>query len=277
MSRTWSGLSTTASVGGPASKRDQRPSSAGGASASRTATSPPDSTTVDVTGGAHSCSGVQSGWSRRQNQRPGATSTISAAIRAAFEERRQLRRHLVWALLGEEVAAVERPPAHVVRPAAPDVEHVEPVAELVLPRPQGQHRALDPPLASIALVGVVVVRRAGAVVLAHPVNRLGVVDACLVIGERLGVEAISPAAEVVGAGISADQALGQVERLREEVPVPVDETEFLVGVSPHLGSRDYVEHGQSRDALWMVERQPVGATAAAVVTGDGEAFEAELS
>src|SRR5207244_1829557 len=65
-------------VGGVASSRSQISlASAGGAIASSTATSPLDSTTVEVTGGSQPASGSQSGCSTRQTHRPGATSMIS--------------------------------------------------------------------------------------------------------------------------------------------------------------------------------------------------------
>src|SRR5262249_43826785 len=75
--RTWSGLSTTAAVGGRASRRFQTLSSAGGASASRTSVSPPDSTQVQATRGSQPCPAFQWGCSRRQIHRPGAMSRIS--------------------------------------------------------------------------------------------------------------------------------------------------------------------------------------------------------
>src|SRR5579862_9672931 len=78
-SRTWSGFRTTASVGGFASSRCQTSTaSSGGASASSTATSPPVSTTVDVTGGGQWARASQSGCATRQIQRPGATSTTAS-------------------------------------------------------------------------------------------------------------------------------------------------------------------------------------------------------
>src|SRR5436305_1425567 len=57
-------------VGGCASSRAQASSPSGGAIGSSTATSPPDSTHVDVTGGSQVESPDQSGWSMRQIQRP---------------------------------------------------------------------------------------------------------------------------------------------------------------------------------------------------------------
>jgi hypothetical protein len=73
----------------------------------------------------------------------------------------------VRSLFGEEVATVERPPANVVRPAAPDLEDVEPTAELVAAGPQCQHRAFDPAAGGgTRLIVLVVDRRTRAIVLA---------------------------------------------------------------------------------------------------------------
>jgi hypothetical protein len=73
------------------------------------------------------------------------------------------------------VAAVERAAAHLtLAPTAPDLENVEPATQLVAPGPEGVERTADlPACIDVRSVGVVVVRRAGAVVLAHRVDRRG--------------------------------------------------------------------------------------------------------
>jgi hypothetical protein len=58
--------------------------------------------------------------------------------------------------------------------------------------------------------------------------------------------------------------------------MPVAEAERRVGAGEHLARGDDVEHGRARDAVGMVEREPVGAAPAAIVAGDGEALEAEV-
>ena len=57
--------------------------SSGGASGSSSTTSPPDSTHVELTNGSQPASGRQSGYSRRQSQRPGAMSRSSTFTRVA--------------------------------------------------------------------------------------------------------------------------------------------------------------------------------------------------
>ena len=71
-------------------------------------------------------------------------------------------------------------------------------------------------------------------------------------------------------GIGADEPLGQRGGLGEERPVPVAEGHRGVGARPHLPGGHDVERGRRGDALGMVERHPVGHTAAAVVPDDRE-------
>ena len=58
--------------------------------------------------------------------------------------------------------------------------------------------------------------------------------------------------------------------------MPVDQAELLVHTPPHLGGRDDVEDCEPLDALGPVEREPVRAPPAAIVTGHGKPIEAEL-
>jgi len=163
------------------------------------------------------------------------------------------------------VAGIDRFPADVVRPAPPDVEHVEPLLELILPAPQRQHRAGDlAPAGEVQLVQFPVERRPGAVVLAHRVDRLGIPNGLEVVRQRLRVEAVAMP-EVVRVGIGPDDFLRERVRLREEVPVPVHEAELHVRPPPHLQRRDDVQHRQLLDAVRMVQREAVGAAPAPIV------------
>src|SRR5215204_2995134 len=77
----------TTTVGGAASSRAQiSVASSGGASGSSRTTSPPDETHVEVMPGGQPASGVQSGWSSRQTQRPGATSRSSGVTPSLDDE-----------------------------------------------------------------------------------------------------------------------------------------------------------------------------------------------
>src|SRR5207302_3911383 len=112
--------------------------------------------------------------------------------------------------------------------------------ELVPPGPEREQRARDLPPAAVGLVELVVDRRAGAVVLAHRVDRLRVTDAAEVVGERLPLEPRAVAAEVELVWGGRDQPLWKRMRLGEEEPVPVDEPELHVGPVPHLSGRNDV-------------------------------------
>ena len=107
---------------------------------------------------------------------PGRTSGLQ-------EKPRQLRQRLVRRLLGQEVAARERVPAHVGGPPLPGFEHLAAPAALA---PQGEHRALDAPAGrEIRRVQVEVDRRPGAIVLARRVDDLGLAEAAQVLGEGI--------------------------------------------------------------------------------------------
>jgi hypothetical protein len=119
-------------------------------------------------------------------------------------------------------------------------------------------------------------RGAGAVVLAHGVDRLRIADGAPVGLERLRSEEVLGGAVVVGVRVGPEQALGQVVRLREEEPVPEAEAEGHVRAAEGLGGRDDVQHRQLEHALGVIERHAVGAAPAAIVPGHAEALEAEL-
>jgi hypothetical protein len=149
---------------------------------------------------------------------------------------------LFGGLFGEEVPAVERPPAHVVGPQTPDVDNVEPAPQLLATAPEREHGTLDAALASIRLVELEVDRRARAVVLAHPVDRLRVANAAEIVLERFGIETTAVAVEVVGLRVRPDHFLRKGRRLGKEEPVPVDEAELHVDSMPHVPGRHDVEH-----------------------------------
>src|SRR6478752_3612148 len=129
-------------------------------------------------------------------------------------------------------------------------------------------------LSEISLVESEIVGRGGAIVLAHGVNGFGIVDGAEILrqglrGKWLLVEL------VVVIGIRADHPLGEIEWLGEEEPVPVAKAECHIGSAKRLAGRDNVERRQLQHALRMIERHPVGAASAAVVSGDEELLEAQ--
>ena len=90
------------------------------------------SATLTETGGAHTVAAAFA-----------AGGLLSAPGRTPVqEEPRQFPQRLVRRLLGQEVTARERAPAHVGCPPLPGLEHLPTPAALA---PQGEHRALDAP------------------------------------------------------------------------------------------------------------------------------------
>ena len=112
-------------------------------------------------------------------------------ITRAEKERLELRERLVRALLGEEVAAWQRPAAHVAAHAARQTSHhvVEPAhgAARHPTAPAADTRPCSPSAAVVLEVD----RRAGAVVLAGGVDRRRVAEAAQVLAPGLGREAPS--------------------------------------------------------------------------------------
>src|SRR5919109_2694226 len=97
----------------------------------------------------------------------------SPIISPCSEEEEQLRERLLRRFLRKEVAAVERAPVDVVRPFAPDLDDVSiQLGELPAAAPEHEDRAGDALRAAVDLVQGAVVRRTGAVVLTHRMDRL---------------------------------------------------------------------------------------------------------
>ena len=128
------------------------------------------------------------------------------------------------------------------------------------------------PRRPVGLVEGEVEGRAGAVVLAHGVDRRRVASSSAGTRPAARVEDLAAAVEIEPVGVGADQPLRQVEGLREEEPVPVAEREIHVGAAEVLARRHDVEDGEPAHALRMVERHAVGDPPAAVVAGDREAL-----
>ena len=172
----------------------------------------------------------------------------------ALEERRQLARDFLGAVLDEKVRRLDPAAAHVACPRSPDVEDVaveRPERARAFPtaRVPGTRSA-----SPVGLVELTVDRRSRAVVLADRLNRARVLELSAVRRDhRLGIAAgltVEPdRAQVVlevGPGVAGDQPLGQRSRLGEEAPVPVHERQPIVRPRPHLRGRHDVEHRRAR-------------------------------
>ena len=168
-------------------------------------------------------------------------------------------------------------PVQLRRPGTPDLEHVAiEVGQIVALGPQHQRRAGDPPPGrAVGVVGRAVETETRPVVLAHGVDRLGVVD---------GLAAIVPVgdshplreAAVPGIGMGGDRALRSGRRLGEEEPVVPALGELGIAARQRLADRHDVEDDQRRHRVGLVQREPHRDVAAPVMPDDGEARVAEL-
>ena len=158
--------------------------------------------------------------------------------------------------------------AHV----APDRDRVAPqLLEVVVDRPGDQRRASHP--AAGRAVGVVVRAvdaEAGAVVLAHRVDRLRVVDRAAVVGERLLPHDLRPGA-VPGVRVGADHALGGLRRSARgrtsATTRAANRASARASASP-IGIESSTASAVT--ASGMVHRRPERDVAAAIVPGDRE-------
>jgi len=73
----------------------------------------------------------------------------------------------------------------------------------------------------------------------------------------------------------ADHRLRERRRQREEHPVPGAIGEASVHAVPHRPGRHDVEHGEPFEPSGMIEREPIGDAAAAVVPGEAKVHVAE--
>jgi hypothetical protein len=114
---------------------------------------------------------------------------------------------------------------------------------------------------------------------ARRADRLGVLKASQIFGERLGLEHCRIAQTVAQKelGLSADQPLRQAARLDQEEPVIARRRGLLVDRLKAVEGRNDVEQCQSLDALGVIARQAVGDPGATDVPSDSKALEAERS
>src|SRR5687767_5009266 len=130
---------------------------------------------------ARGATSVPTIWPNRDS--PGSPLTGTA------EERLEFRERLLGRLLGQVVAAGQRPPADIHRNRRPILERPEqPVNDATI-APQHEERTRH--LAARRNVFGIVLkidRRGGAVILAAGVDRRGIREASLVLGERARVE-----------------------------------------------------------------------------------------
>src|SRR5205085_7974760 len=150
----------------------------------------------------------------------------------------QLAEELARFFFGNEMAAVERPPTHVLGDLAPVGEAIEERLDDAVPAPEREHGHADL-FAPILLVVHQVDRRRSAIVLAGRMDRARIAECAHIFGDRAPVEifkapsAAPEALEDVPGYMSGEQALGQRRFLDQEKPVPVGARELLRGALVH--------------------------------------------
>lgn len=95
------------------------------------------------------------------------------------------------------MAALNRLTGYILYPIAPDRQNVVPFLDETLLAPQHEKRTVYALHAPVCLVQLIVNAGCGAVIFTHGVDRLRVVAGAQIIGERLGMESLASAAEVL--------------------------------------------------------------------------------
>ena len=113
--------------------------------------------------------------------------------------------------------------------------------------------------------------KAGAVILAHSVDRGWIVDCLRVVFPRLFAHLLPhPVAVIPSVRVGVDNALGLCGWVAHEEPVPPLGGEPRVAPSQCFPDRNTVDHRQVRDGCGVVQCQAEGHIAATVVSCHGE-------
>src|SRR4051812_32806162 len=137
---------------------------------------------------------------------PGMTAMRwGVMVSVLLDECVDLCKQLGRSLLGDVVAAVDRPARHAARCPPPRRQHVEAGAHRTVLRPEQPQRAIDEP-AGLGVEPVVleVDPRRGPVVLADRDCRAGTKNATLVLGQGLWIERLQP-------GMTASHDAAEIE------------------------------------------------------------------
>src|SRR5829696_6373244 len=174
------------------------------------------------------------------------------------------------------MACVDGLAPYVVRVLAPDRLYVVDPLHDATPTPERQERTFH--LAAFVQVRFVVDEvdgGCGPVVFAAGVDHGGLETAFVLCQglwrERL--QARAPAAELLAQvvrGFSPDQGLRKVVGLDIEEPVIVGRRQVLAHRSEDVAGGHYIENGELRDAVRVVERHPVPDPSSPIVPDDGE-------
>jgi len=160
--------------------------------------------------------------------------------------------------------------AHGRRPLLPDCQHVVEAAHRRLGAPQREQRAGDL-LLQVGGVVLQIDRGAGPVVLAHAVDvgRVGV-------GAHVGALHVGGRLRRLRVELRLELLLGSGRGAHVVEPVKVRLDELERDVRVEVVGRHDIEHGQLRDRIGMIERQPMPHASAAVVADHGKARVAEV-
>ncbi len=180
--------------------------------------------------------------------------------------------------------AVDAVAAHIGAPCFPWFERALDLPRNALIAPYRQSRALYQSSGlAVCLVGFVVVRPSGAIIVAGGVHMLGSCVVKPVFRKRVVMECCEiprfcPACQRVVEKRDRsllDQHLRQRMGLCEKQPVICLHRKGGVEALPHVEGGNDIEHHQGTDALRRIERHSIGDPAPAIVTGDAEAGKAE--
>ena len=129
----------------------------------------------------------------------------------------------------------------------------------------GAERA--PARPAVRLVVAPVDAEPGSVVLAHRVNRAGIVERTLqvCIGVRVHPARVD---RIPGIGVVGDEPFGRLRGLAEEEPVPPFARELRVGPREGLSDRNAIHHDQVGDGLRPIHCEAKRNVRAAVVSDD---------
>src|SRR5262245_47728708 len=112
------------------------------------------------------------------------------------------------------MTAVERAATHIIGPVAPDPQDIINATQLTAATPEDEHWAGEASCPTIGFIERKVDGGTSAVVLAHRVDRHGVVEAAAVLGQSFCGKQVSPTPQVERVRVRLNQTFRQVGRLR---------------------------------------------------------------
>ena len=180
----------------------------------------------------------------------------------------------------QEMAAIDGAAGNVFGMVAPDGEDVVAAALGTALAPQHQQRHREA-VASICAIMDEVDRGTRAVFIASRPDRLGILEAPEIFGERLWLQFCRLAqqcAELVAEkelALGADQPLRESARLNQKKPMPARCSGLLIDRLETVERWHNVEQRQTLNPPGVIAREPVRDSRASIVAGNREPLEAE--